>query len=120
MCITFVSSNSCSNNIIPGIKKELITFKNYIDEIPIHQEVIYFNIGPNGFVAPHCDGTGNDKFYTAVINFKCPENSASITIDDRTVQQHTGQIFLFDAQEVHSAVNCLKTENWEFLTIRLI
>jgi hypothetical protein len=121
MCVAFVSKNADDDNVVNSeIKETLKDFREYINKTPIHQEVIYFNIGPNGFVPPHRDGLGNNEFYTAVINLNCPENSAFITIDNRTVQQRTGEIFLFDTQEVHSAINYSKTENWEFLTIRLI
>ena len=120
MCVVFVSKNIAEENVVnPKIKELLKDFKEYINKTPIHQEVIYFNVGPNGFVPPHTDGLGNNEFYTAVINLHCPENSTFITIDNRTVQQRTGEIFLFDTQEVHSAINYSKTENWEFLTIRL-
>lgn len=120
MCTAFLTNQKQEGKYVhPIIKEKYKKLINYIKEKNLDQEVIYFNVGPKGFVPPHTDGKGHVEFYTAVINLRCPPEGAEIRINERVIKQYTNDIFLFNTHKIHSALNPSEKFDWEFLTIRL-
>jgi hypothetical protein len=120
LCTVFLDSEFEKEKMLhPRIQENLSKIVKYINDTNIHIEVVYFNLGPQGFVVPHTDGNGHDNYYNAVLNLKCPKEGCNITVNDNTTTVFTNDIFLFDAKELHTAINLSKTDSWEFIAFRL-
>lgn len=119
MTTVFLDCTYDKELVHPMIQNSLSDMISYIKDTSIHIEVIYFNLGPQGVVVPHSDGSGHEEYYNAVINLKCPKEGCSITVNGNTTTVFEKDIFLFNAQEIHSARNPSIVDNWEFLAFRL-
>ena len=117
---TFLVHNSMDDYVHPKIREKYSVLIKKIESLPDLIESIYFQIGPNFFLAPHTDGDNYKNYYTFLINLSFPKAGSFIKINERVIRLKGTDVFLFDATNgIHSAWNLSSDENWELLVIRI-